>query len=114
MNIHYYQLTAPPSCDGDLLRVENGHSELFRPGAVQEWFPVSFGPDPKAQEITKDEASWLMRWTRRRIQQKIAVPVLILLHCSLLPGRLLPLGISGRPVASFTVSIVIHFIQKAY
>lgn len=69
MNIHYYQLTAPPSCDGDLLRVENGHSELFRPGAVQEWFPVSFGPDPKAQEITKDEASWLMRWTRRRIQQ---------------------------------------------
>ena len=61
-----------------------------------------------------DSAYMYIMDARRRIQQKIAVPVLILLHCSLLPGRLLPLGISGRPVASFTVSIVIHFIQKAY
>lgn len=60
-----------------------------------------------------DSAYMYVADARRRIRQKIAVPVLIL-HCCLLPGRLLPLGISGRPVASFTVSIVIHFIQKAY
>ena len=48
----------------------------------------------------------------RRIRQKIAVPVLILLHCCLLPGRLLPLGLSGRPVASFTV--IVSTLQKVY
>ena len=48
----------------------------------------------------------------RRIRQDVTGPLLILLHCCLLPGRLLPLGISGRPVAMSIV--IVSTLQKAY